>query len=143
MIKVESKIFINKGYQEVFRFISDFENNPIWQKGMKKAQFTTTDPIGIGSTYNQEASFLGKKIVSSFIVTDFKEGHLIKIKSTSSSFPIQVTRSVEPVGTGTNVYALVEGDARHFFKLAQPILKKVVERSVYGDYRRLKEILEK
>ncbi|MBM7584055.1 hypothetical protein JOC86_000592 [Bacillus pakistanensis] len=143
MIKVESKIFINREYQEVFRFISNFENNTLWQKGMKKAQFTTSAPIGIGSTYEQEASFLGKKIVSSFIVTDFKEDHLIKIKSTASSFPIQVTRSVEPVGTGTKVYAIVEGDAMHFFKLAQPILKKFVGNSINADYKRLKETLEK
>ena len=67
----------------------------------------------------------------------------MKASSTSGSFPITFTRMVEPIDGGTRVTAIVEGDARGFFKLAEPLLARMVRRSVDSDYRNLKRILEK
>jgi hypothetical protein len=40
------------------------------------------------------------------------------------------------------VSAIIEGDASGFFKLAEPLLARVVQRSVDGDYANLKHLLE-
>jgi hypothetical protein len=40
------------------------------------------------------------------------------------------------------VTAIIEGDASGFFKLAEPLLARMVQRSVNSDYRNLKRILE-
>jgi hypothetical protein len=44
---------------EVFSFISDFANNPKCQSGMREATWTSEGPLGVGSRYEQVASFLG------------------------------------------------------------------------------------
>ena len=42
----------------------------------------------------------------------------------------------------TVVHALIRGDASDLFKLAAPLLDRVTERQIKGDYARLKLVLE-
>jgi hypothetical protein len=142
MIKIESSILIKRNLDEVFNFITNFENNPKWQSGMVKAKFTSEPPLRVGSTYTQVARFLGRPVDSDFTVIDYEPGHLIKISTTSGSFPITVTRTVESVADGTLVHASVEGDATGFFKIAEPLMRRMVQRSVNQDYEQLKTLLE-
>ena len=142
MIQVTVNIQIDRPPAEVFAYIANFENNPKWQSGMVSARFTSTGPLSSGSTYEQEARFLGRPVFSSFEVIAYEPGQCIKITTVSGSFPITVTRSVQPNGSGSDVTAVIEGDASGFFRLAEPLLEAFVRRSVEGDYRRLKTLLE-
>ena len=56
------------------------------------------------------------------------------------SFPITFTRMVAASEVGTDVSAVIEGDASGFCKLAEPILKWIVHRSIAADYANLKKI---
>lgn len=143
MIEVTSEVAIDRPADEVFTFLADAENNPTWQQGMQRCKWTTTPPIREGSIYEQEARMLGKTITSTFEVTDLQPGRRITVRTIESTFPIEVTRSVEPTSETTcRAGAHVTGDPSGMFKLAAPLLRKMVERSVRGDYRRLKEHLE-
>ncbi len=142
MIMIEANITIQRPPGEVFDFIANFENNPLWQSGMVSATFTSPGPLAVGSTYDQVARFMGRQVVSSFQVTALEPGRKVKASSTGGSFPITFTRIVEPAGAGCRVTAIVEGDASGFFRLFQPLLDGMVRRSVEGDYRRLKQLLE-
>ncbi len=134
---------VDRPANEVFAFVSEFENNPRWQRGMRSCRWTSPAPRGVGSTYDQVARFLGKEIVSSFRVLEHDPGRRVKITSTSGPFPITETRTVQPLGDGrAHVSAIVEGDAGGFFRIAGPVLRAMVARSVRGDYARLKRLLE-
>jgi hypothetical protein len=50
---------------------------------------------------------------------------------------------VEPDKSGGSlVSAAIEGDANGVYRLAEPILRLMVQRSVQSDYKRLKALLE-
>lgn len=142
MIKVETTVVISRPSEDVFAFISNFENNPRWQSGMQIASFTSEGSLRIGSTYVQVAKFLGRRIESAFEVIDYQPNRLVKATSTSGSFPITFTRIVEPSEGGAKVTAIIEGDPKGFFKLAEPFLGRLVQRTVDADYARLKALLE-
>lgn len=143
MIEVTSEIAIDRPVDEVFAFLADAENNPTWQQGMERCQWTSTPPIREGSIYEQEAKMMGRAVTSTFEVVDFEPGRRITIRTIESTFPIEVTRSVEPAGEGACLArARVTGDPSGVFRLAAPLMRRIVERSVRGDYRRLKEHLE-
>jgi uncharacterized membrane protein len=142
MIQVETTVLINKASERVFALISNFENNPLWQSGTVEARFTSEPPLRIGSVYEQTAKFLGRKVISTFEVIAFEPDHMIKATSTSGSFPITFTRSVQATKDGTRVSAVIEGDSSGFFKLAEPILQRLVQSSVDRDYAKLKRVLE-
>ena len=86
-------IDIERGAEEVFAYVADFENNPRWQGGMQSCQWTSADKMQPGSTYVQQAKFFGRQIDTHFRVTAVEPGRSISIESTVSTFPIQVTRS--------------------------------------------------
>lgn len=143
MIQIKASVHIQRPPEEVFAYLSNFENNPKWQSGMVSAKFTSPGPLRVGSTYSQEARFLGRPVISEFTVIEYEHGRRVKIASTSGTFPITVTRMVEPDGDGgSRVTAVVEGDASGVYRIAEPILTRLVRRSVQGDYLRLKSVLE-
>ena len=140
---LQSSLEIGKPADEVFDVVADFARNPEWQGGMRSAVWTSEPPVRVGSTYEQVARFLGRDVVTSFEVVGYEPGRSITIESRASSFPIRVTRSVEPVTDGrSRVIADVSGEPGRFFRLFGPILAQMAERSVRRDYRRLRELLE-
>lgn len=133
---------IGRKAEDVFAFVSDFENNPRWQRGMRSCTWTSPPPHGAGSTYDQVARFLGRDIVSKFVVVEHEPPRRVKITTTESPFPITETRIVEPTGPQScTVTAVVEGDASKVFRLFAPLLPLMVRRSVTRDYQRLRELL--
>lgn len=142
-ISVTSSVDIARPASDVFDYVANFENNPAWQKGMKSARYTSPMPMVVGSTYDQVASFLGKEIVTSFEVTALEPGRSVTITSTSGTFPIEVTRTVEATGEGTcRASADVNGSPGGLFKLAGPLMRMMVESSVRKDWANLKAMLE-
>jgi Polyketide cyclase / dehydrase and lipid transport len=130
---------------EVFRFVSDVENNPRWQRGMRSCRWTSPPPHGSGATYDQVAHFLGRDVVSSFVVTEHAvaaDGGRVRFATTVSPFPIIETRTVAATGAGScRVTAVVEGDAAGFYRVASTLLRPLVARSVTADYARLAGLL--
>ncbi len=48
MIKVVTGVEIDRSSDEVFAFISNFENNPKWQSGQLEARFSSEGPLRVG-----------------------------------------------------------------------------------------------
>lgn len=141
---LSAKREIARPADEVFAFFSDASNNPRWQKGMISCEWTSPPPIGEGSTYQQQARFMGRQIVSSFVVTEFRAGRLITIETTESTFPISVVRGVEPIDAATcRVSADISGGPDNWLiRLIGPLVEKRAQKSVDADYDRLIQLLE-
>jgi hypothetical protein len=60
-----------------------------------------------------------------------------------SSFPLTVTRLVEPIDEKrSRVIEIVDSDPGGFYRIAQPLLRAMVARNIARDYRSLKVLLE-
>ncbi|MEM9132852.1 MAG: SRPBCC family protein [Actinomycetota bacterium] len=143
MIEVEATVDIDRPATEVFAFLADMANNPRWQQGMERCTWTSDPPLRLGSTYDQEASFLGRSIVSSFEVVEFVDGERIRIITTGGTMPIDVTRTVTAIDDErSRAAAVVRGEPGGWMRAAGPLMRILVGSSVRRDYRRLKELLE-
>lgn len=132
-------IEIVRPVSEVFAFVANFENNPRWQAGMRACRWTSEQTMTVGSTYVQEAKFLGRRIDTHFRVSEFLPGSRIAIESTASTFPIQVARSVKPLDERRClVTAHIRGQPKGLLKLFSGMVKKRVQK----DYQALKVLLE-
>jgi hypothetical protein len=91
----------------------------------------------------QEARFLGRTIESTFEVLEYEPGRMVKAGTTGGSFPISFQRWVEPQAGGSCIVsAIITGDASGFFRLAEPLMRPMVQRQIEGDYANLKRIME-
>ena len=59
MIRIEKSIIINRSVEEVWKFISNVENIPKWNRETRKGQVTSDGTIDIGSTVQYLRQFLG------------------------------------------------------------------------------------
>lgn len=141
-MELSASTTVDRPADEVFAFVSDAANNPRWQRGMRSCVWTSPPPLGVGSTYRQEASFLGRPVVTEFEVVDHQPGRSITIQSISGPFPIRVQRTVTPIdATTSRIDAAIEGEPGRFFRLATPLVQRLAQRSVTADYRRLEALL--
>lgn len=128
----------------VFEFFADASNNPRWQKGMRSCEWISDPPIGVGSTYEQRARFMGREVVSVFEVTAFEPGRLIEIETVESTFPIKVRREVTPTDETTcRVSAEIGGGPEKGpMKWLEPLMARRAQSSIEQDYDRLVQLLE-
>ncbi len=141
-METTASITIDRPAAEVFAFIADMANNTAWQNGQQSCVWTSSPPHGVGSTYDQVAKFLGMTITSSFEVTEFEDGHKIRIETTSGTMPIDVTRTVIDRDGVSEVTALVTGTPPLVMRSLGPVNRWIVGASVRKDYKRLKALLE-
>ena len=72
---------------------------------------------------NEAGGVLGKDVRNTFCITAWDPGRRVSFESTGGSFPIAVTRTVEPIGdTRSRFSEDVEGDARGFYRFADPLI---------------------
>ena len=134
---------IERPADDVFAFFADASNNPKWQKGQVSCQWVTPPPVEVGSVYQQEARFLGRRVLTRFEVVEHVPGRVIAINSVESSFPIRVRRTVEALGPSrSRVTTDIKGEPGGFFRIAGPMLGWLAQRSVDADYDRLKRLLD-
>ena len=139
-MELSASVHIPRPSREVFAYLAEPSNNPLWQKGMKRCEWVTPGSIAVGSQYRQEASFLGRAVISVFQVVEFTEGESITFETIESTFPIKVRRWVEERSDGCLVSAVIEGGPR-VPRFLQGIVNGIAQRSVTKDYARLAAIL--
>jgi hypothetical protein len=143
MISTATSIEIERPGSEVFEFVSEFPNNPKWQRGQVACIWTSDPPLRVGSTYDQHARFLGKDLVNRFEVVELDPGHRVKFTSRGGTFPLTITRTVEPLGEQRCRFTeAVEGDPSGVYRIAEPLLRLMVKRTIARDFPVLKSLLE-
>lgn len=143
MVRNSNSIEINRPAADVFAFVTDFPNDPRWQRGKKSCRWTSEGGLKPGATYRQHARFLGKDVFQNFTVLEVKAPRRVTYESRDGSFPLTVTRSVEDLGAGRCRFTeTVEGKPGRFFSIAAPLLQPMVKRSITRDFQVLKNLLE-
>lgn len=142
MAKMETTIVINRSLEEVFAFTTNFENQPKWQSRLLEAQQTSEGPIGVGTKWRFVAKFLGQRIEFEQECTEYEPNRMYAGKSTSGPFPIEGRQTYEPVEGGTRLNVTGEVQPGGFFKLAEPLVVRMLKRLTDADLANLKDLME-
>src|SRR5215216_6991398 len=83
MLEFENTIRIDRPIDEVFAFLSDFENIPKWNYYVLKVRQVSESPRGIGTTYHQ----VRKTDEQDFRIIEFELHHRVAVKTLPQSSP--------------------------------------------------------
>jgi uncharacterized membrane protein len=136
------RVHINRPVEVVFKFLSNFENNPRWQSISVEDRKISKGPVGLGITYEAITTMLGRRINSEQTIIVYVPNQLVSRKSTSGTFPFEVHLKFEPIEGGTELNAMIDGEPHGFFKLAEPLLERAIKRQFDSDLVNLKDMME-
>lgn len=86
---------IERPVEEVFAFLSDFENIPRWNYYVLQVTKTSEGPIGVGTTYHQ----VRKTDEQDYQITEFQPDHGVAVKTLPQASP-QFSRRLTLQGQG-------------------------------------------
>ena len=142
MAQMEISTTIKRPVEDVWAVISNVENNPKWSSAALEAKQTSSGPIGVGTTARFVGKFLGRRIESDSVVTEFEANRKYSFESKSGPFPIKGSNTVEQIEGGTRVTATFDVEPGGFFKLAEPLVMSMAKRQLQGDLDNLKDLME-
>jgi uncharacterized protein YndB with AHSA1/START domain len=142
MLRAEATTEIARTPEEVFAFATDVERLPEWMTGLIDANQLTDGAVQKGTRFEHVVQFLGKRFTAGFETTEYEEGRRIAFRTTSGPIDMETTVTYEESPGGTRVHQIVTGNPRGFFKVAEPVLVRLVERQLKGSLENLKDLLE-
>jgi uncharacterized protein YndB with AHSA1/START domain len=141
MLNIEKSAVINRPVEEVFAFVQP-DRWSQWATELVESRKTSEGPPGVGTTYTHVARMLGRRIENGYEVTEYEPNGKISMKSTSGPIPVELVLSVESVEGGTEFAMSVEAEVAGFFKLAEPLVGRVMNRQQDANLANLKDLLE-
>lgn len=121
----------------------DPARDPEWIGGVDRVEALTPPPIGVGSRVRRVGGFLGRTIEWIMHVEVFERDRHVGMRAVRSPFPMAVDYHLEPLGPDrTRASIRIRGEGSGMYALPGPLLGPMVRRSVAGDLRRLRAIVE-
>jgi uncharacterized protein YndB with AHSA1/START domain len=133
---------IERPVEDVFATIQDLSKAPAWTPGLTEARRTDDGPLRVGSTLVFVGSFLGHGYESISFCTEYAENERLATKTTSGPFHLEVDARLRPVANGTRMATIYRGESYGFFKIAEPILTRLVRKQFETAAVNLKALME-
>lgn len=141
IMKFENSVVIHHPIRKVFEFVTNFNNNALWQTGILTMDITSEGQFGHGSTYYCVNRFMGKRIETEGLITAYEPDRRCCIRITSGNVTGTSSLYFEAVGGGTRFTAAGELDLA-YFRLARLLVKRKIRQQLKNDMDKLKDILE-
>jgi hypothetical protein len=142
MTTFENSITVNRPLAEVWAFVNDPAHDPIWQGPTLEVRGDFGTPVEVGDEFVMVSHFLGLRIETRFVVTEYEPMTRSSVRAVSGPVPATGTYLFESVEGGTRFTMRGETDAHGLFKLAEPVFARVARREWASSGETLKELLE-
>lgn len=142
MFEFEHSVLINRPPEDVFAFVLDPSNDPLWQTSVVESRQVTDGPVGVGTRFTEVRHFLGRRMETTVEVTEHEDDRRSAVKFVSGPIPGSGSYSIKPADGGTRFTWTVQADPSGFFKLAEPVLARMMRRELSTNCENLKDVLE-
>jgi uncharacterized membrane protein len=140
MPSAENSVVIDRPRTEVFAFVADHENDPMWRPGVMDIARASGD--GQGAVYRQGIKGpMGKRIDADFEVTAYQEGSHLAFRTLGGPVQPEGSYVFEDANGGTRVTFALNAKLRGPQKLMAPMVAKSMRNQVDA-LTNLKRVLE-
>jgi Polyketide cyclase / dehydrase and lipid transport len=142
MARVSGEILIGRPVEEVFDYVADQRNEPIYNPQMLQSEKITDGPIGVGTRFRATARS-GRRPVEMLIeVTDFQRPSTFGSRTTMSSVEVDGGLTFEPVAGATRMRWSWDVSPRGPLRLFGPLVARLGRRQEQTIWSGLKAQLE-
>jgi uncharacterized membrane protein len=141
MVNVEITVTIDRPVEEAYAYLGDLRNLTEWNSVVDEV-VGAEHPMRVGSKHQLKLRLLGRRIEADQEVTELEPNRRVVIK-TGAPLSVTDTWTFEDLGANqTRVTYATVGETKGFFKLADPIVARVVKKQMTAQLETLKELLE-
>jgi carbon monoxide dehydrogenase subunit G len=133
---------ISRPPDEVFAFVADARNRPLWDESVDTEELTSPEPIGVGSTVRTGLRSMGRDYVLTWEVVEHDPPSRQTIESTSGPFATTLAYRLSAQDGGTLVEFSVTGRPTRMLRLLQPLIARNTQKNLDRGFPRLKQVLE-
>lgn len=146
MPRVEEEIIIQRPPEDVFAFTTAPENDRLWSSTAVERRVESDGPIQVGTRIKAVDKFLGRRIESTFEVTEHEPNRRSAIKFVSGPVRAEGTYTFEPASGGTRFRWTLQAPpglgGLYLGRVTDPLVTRIFRRRLQRDLRRLKEVME-
>ena len=142
MASFENTVMIRRSIEDVFGFLSDFENVPTWNYAISETHKVSQGPVGVGAIYQQVRS-VPSRSEERFEVSAYNPPRHLEIQGQLGPFPSRLSYALDAVPEGTRVTNSVELELRGPGRLLGRVAVPRIRDAVAANLRKLKELLER
>ena len=140
-MRFENSVLIKQPVGRVFDFVTNIRNNPKWQTGILELAMTSEGPFELGSTYRCVNRFMGKRIETEGIITEYVPDRTCSFRITSGSVTGASSFYFKQMNGSTKFTTTAELDLG-FLSLGKIIVKHKIHTQLKNDMLKLKDLLE-
>ena len=141
MAHAEGKVTIDRTVQQVFDFILDGANNPLWRPSVIDIKPPAEKPFGVGSVFKQGLKGPGGRIDGDYQITECKPNESIKFEVTAGPARPTGTYHFQTDGKSTTVTFVLDFQPKGLAKLMGPMIQSSMQGEV-ATLANLKSYLE-
>jgi uncharacterized protein YndB with AHSA1/START domain len=142
MTSIDNTVVIERPVEDVWTYVRDPSNNPVWQGPVVEVRTGAGGPVEVGSQFQEVLQFLGRRIEVTMLVTELEPMRRSSVRTTSGPVPMTGTYLLEPADGGTRFTLSAELEAHGLFKVAEPVFARMVNREGASSCEMLKDVLE-
>ncbi len=143
MPKLNASVVIHRPIAEVSAFLDDPQNDLKWGAGLLVSEKTSDGPMGVGTTGRRVNQIMGRRLESTWGITEYAPPARAAFKSTSGDMSYTGSGDLETVEGGTRLTYAIDAQMGGFlWRLLDPLMGMFAQRQFRSDMNRLKDVLE-
>ena len=141
-MSTQFSVEIQRPVNEVFEFVSDPNNLPLWGEGITEVSVDTDNPVQTGTKFIIKNKMGGRTQEFESEVLSFEPDSEYSFKTGSGATGYISHRKFDEIGAATRITEQIDGQQSGLAKLVAPLVLGFVKKSHYNSLLKLKEVLE-
>lgn len=143
MITFDQTTHIARSPEDVFDFLADLANLPIWQKGLSHSVVLTPGPLHVGSEFEETVKIAGRATKLHCEITALEQGRILAYRSQKGNAMEYSGRfELQPGEDGTELRMAHETTLNGMWRLLEPLFSREVASESSQELQFLKTYLE-
>ncbi len=146
--RIENRVVIRRPVEDVFAFMNEPTNEPLWQPGTISSAYTSEAPVGVGTTGRSISRSLGRTTAVEWTITDYERNRIVTWVTTVGDLRWRTIWRFDSAPEGMHVTVIQEalddmrGLSKMFGRLSRPIIVRIRTRTMRSELQNLKRLLE-
>jgi hypothetical protein len=143
MINLNLSTMIYRPVGQVFDFVSVPENDFQWQHGTLASARLSESPSVIGTIFRSIGHLMGRRVLSTFEVTEYEPNRKYSFRSLSGPLHSQTSCTFEITNGSTRINISTQANVINFFQMNEGNLEKKMKNQLKENLAMLKGLLDR